>query len=202
MRKFFISVILFLSILFSSSCSPSYSFEEQSTYYVGIVRFEEFHENLVVDIPSIGLCTIPNTKKIYYLDDDTQLQAGDLIKIKFNEDESNMAIAESYPAQFIGIAEYISVTSKNLAVERTEQGFLFSQPTANTANETVVDELYYFIETGGYNGQMYIQLFCTAVIVEISETTTKMKLQFEGEDSLAKFLSYYPSLEQSNFWKF
>ena len=191
-----------VTLFFATSCSLSYFFEDYPTFYAGIVRFEKFHGDLVVDIPSIGLCTIPKAKNIYYLDGDTEIQSGDLITIKFDERKSKMAVAESYPAQFVGTAEYISVEAKNLSLERTEQGFLFSQPNENTADDAVESELYYFIENGGYNGQAYKKLFATAEIVEITETTTTMKLQFNEVDNLENFLRYYPSLEQSSSWRF
>jgi hypothetical protein len=202
MKKFLTAFISFITLLLSCSCSFAYDRQEQRSYFSGIVLFEEFHNGLVVDIASIGLCTIPKAEKIYYLDDDTEIQKGDLIRIRFNEEKSKIAVAESYPAQFVKTADSISVEAKNLILERTEQGFLFSQPTDKTSEGATVGELYYFIETGGYNGQAYQKLFCSAEIVTITESTTKMKLQFTEEDLLAEFLWNYPTLDQSTFWKF
>ena len=91
--KFFIKklLVLFHAMLFSmslSSCDYIFNLDKNTTVYYGIVKETEF--GLCVEIPTIGLCELPQAERIFsnFKDEPTQedypLQDGNLICISLS----------------------------------------------------------------------------------------------------------------------
>ena len=178
------------------------------TTFYGVITYEEFHNGLCVNIPNVGLCTIPSAKNIYSEITEEQnatLQSGDLIAISFEHGKEPIAIAESYPGQFIQKASFISIRAKNVSfsylqsIDTMTASWCFTQARTTIFENVQLGDNVYFLEHGGKNGVAYRKLYTTATIGNLNETS--ITFYFTKEVKPEDFLENYPNLEQSLAWE-
>lgn len=207
---------LFLSTiicLFFTACN--YNFLEifkpknYTTVFYGVIAYEEFHNGLCVNIPNVGLCTIPKSENVYSMLNETTdysylLQCGDLIELTFNHEHKDLAIMESYPGQFSLPATSIVVYAQNVSfeylqsIDNTDASWKFTQNRTDIFKTSQVGDFVYFIENGGKNGVAYKKLFASAQIGELNEE--KISFYFNNDIKIEEFLKNYSRLEQSTDW--
>lgn len=205
MKKYLNLILAFLFTLFFSSCNQlDYLFnpDKNTVTYYGIVK--EMNFGLCVEIPTIGLCEIPQAEKVYsnFKDEANQenyhLEDGNLICISFIRPKNGLMITKSYPAKFSQSASNIAILEEYLNVEQTDNGFILTQNTPEELSDNTIEETVYFIDVGGYNGKAYKKLICSGTITQIDNNRISMLLSLENyPDKLVEFLSLYHQLEQT-----
>ena len=130
MKKISALLITLLCSLLITSCSIADIIwgdavwdEDQkvNTVYYGVGYHIDDLDNTCVYIPSVGHVAMPSTED----GSRPNFKAGDLIKITFSGDE-DIAILESYPAQFGARAEDVKVADANVGLEWSDEGFLIT----------------------------------------------------------------------------
>ena len=217
LKKLFLLIFSIVFCFLITSCNFSYNniFQPKryTTIFYGIISYEEFHGGLCVNIPNVGLCTIPEAEKTYSciggeLNDSYELQSGDLVKITFNHETESLAIAESYPGQFVNRATSIVTYAQNVSfdylqsIDYIDAVWSFTQKRTDIFNDSKIGDAVYFIENGGKDGVAYKKLYSSAKIGKLDENTVSFFFSSSNNVAIEDFLKNYPILEQSTDWNF
>ena len=145
MKKISFLLVILLSMLLITSCSISNiiwgdavwdGHQKENTVYYGVgYRIDDLN-NTCVYIPSVGHVTMPSTKDGV----SPKFKVGDLVKITFSGGD-DIAILESYPAQFGVRAEGIEVMDASVGLEWSVDGFLITFDLPKNASDTKVADV-------------------------------------------------------------
>ena len=205
MKKLFTFLFTLLFTFIFSSCEQlNYLFapHKNTVVYYGIVKQTDI--GLCVEIPTIGLCEIPQAERIYSnfenspTEENYHLQDGNLISISFIRPKTSVKVMKSHPAKFSQSANHIAVLEKYLQLESTENGLILTQPYREELSNKTIGDTIYFLDVGGKDGKAYVRLICSGEITQINSDKVSMLLSIENyPDKTAEFLSLYHQLEQS-----
>ena len=117
MKTKIISVISLLAIVASllSSCGGT------ETVYYGTVETDSYTNTVCINIPTVGLCRIPEAKSVVSEISgkrvkDYTLKEGDLVRLTFKSSEE-IAIMETHPAGFSIACEEIVAFAEGISLE-------------------------------------------------------------------------------------
>ena len=190
--KKILSLMLIIATVFTSLTVLS-SCGKDELFYYGVVEKER--NLLLVNIPNIGRCEIPEAKKITTEVNGKRkkisaLEVGDLIRLNFGKID-DVSVLERYPAAFSENCKEITVCAKGIEVEYEYSGttpvcYLTQSVPASLAGARIGDYIGFF--EGG-------NLYCTAEVY-MTLPDGKLVLRVELFDGISEFLSKYSSCEQ------
>lgn len=150
---------------------------------------------LLVNIPNVGLCEIPEAEKIVSdLDGNNRsvIESGDLIEINFGRG-AGVDIMEIYPARFAAAAEKITIRAEDIEVEYEYNGTIpvcyLTQPTPTSISNAVIGDFIAFSEGEGDSAD---DVYCYGEVY-MTLPGGKMVVKLELVNGISDFLSKYPS---------